>query len=73
LDELEKVAEVLNSEPSQQCVIREEFLEDLSIDPEELAKVSGRSCRRAFEFIDLPEKNMTLRDKVFVFAAKEDT
>jgi len=72
LDEFEKVVEVLNSEPTQQCVVRKQFLDDLDIDPDRLAEASGRKYRRACEFTDVPERNMTLRDNVFVFSAKED-
>ena len=69
--EFEKILEVFDSEPSQQCVLRAEFLEDLHIDPESLAKASKRKFFPAVEFHSLPERNMTLRDKLYVFGPRE--
>ncbi len=70
-DEFDKLVDVLNSKPSEQCVVTSIFLEDLFIDPELLAKVAERPLSSAFEYTNVPARNMTLRDKVFVFGPKE--
>ena len=70
-DEFNTLVELLNSEPGEQCVVRSTFLDDLLIDPNVLASAAGRPVRSALEFTELPERNITLRDKVFVFGPKE--
>ena len=70
-DEFERIVDVLEGAPSEECVIRNIFLEDLGIDPLVLARASGRPVRSAIEYSEHPERNMQLRDKVFVFGRKE--
>ncbi len=70
-DEFERLVGLLNHYPDQPCVIREQFLDDLGISPDSLAAASGRKFDRVPEFQNLPERNMTLRDFVFSFSAKE--
>lgn len=70
-DEFDKLVELLDSAPTEQCVVRSEFLQDLDIDPSALSKVASRPLTEAVEFSELPERNMAFRDKVFVFGPKE--
>ena len=70
-EQFDKIVDVLNSEPKQQCVVRAEWLGELGIDPQMLGKASERSVSIAYDFISVPERSIALRDRVFVFAAKE--
>ena len=71
-DEFDRIIDVLNSEPKQQCVLRAEWLDEMGIDSTLLGKASKRPVSIAFEFLSLPERSMALRDKLFVFGAKEN-
>ena len=70
-DEFDTLVELLNSEPGEQCVVRCMFLDELSVDPNKLAAAAFRPVRSALEFTELPERNITLRDKVYVFGPRE--
>jgi len=67
-----KLVDLLNGSPKEQCVIREEFLEDLGIDHKELGDATSRPVRRVAEIQALPEKNTALRDYVYCFAQKQE-
>lgn len=71
-DAFEKIVGILNSEPYQECVVREEFLIEDGLDAEALAAASKRPVRRTTEVYYLPDKNMALRDAVFVFGPKQE-
>ena len=70
-DEFERVVDVLNSVPKEPCVIREQFLADLNIDPLALAIAAKRTATRATEIIQSGQPNMALKDVVFHFSPHE--
>ena len=70
--EFERLVDLLDQNPSEPCVVREEFLNNLGISAEDLATASRRKRIRVPEFHSLPERNMTLRDFVYSFTAREE-
>ena len=65
-----KIVEMLDSEPLRTCVIRQEFLDEFSLDPQRLSQAATRDVIKTFEIREIPEKNMSVRDFVFVYAPK---
>ncbi|MAM23941.1 MAG: hypothetical protein CML55_00965 [Rhodobacteraceae bacterium] len=72
LESQETVVEILKSNPTEQCVIRMEFLDDLEIDPDELAAQANRKMRFTYEIREVPDSNMALRDRVCVYSPEEE-
>jgi len=69
---LDKIVELMDSEPDQQCVVEESFLEDLDLDASVLSELSGRKFKKAFDFKNADQKGIVLRSSVFVFSSKEN-
>ena len=73
----ETLVDLLNSQPAQQCVVRREFLDTLAGDPDDaaiqLGIASQRDVKPARDIVEIPEKNLALRDAVFVFAPKKES
>ena len=69
---IDQLVEVLDSAPLEQCVVRQEFLEELNLNAENVAEASQRSVHRTHEIRNLPERKMALRDAVFVFGPKKE-
>ena len=65
---------VLESEPTQECVVMEEVYENFDFSPEEASLASGRPFKTAIEHHKMKDTpGIALRATVWVFGPKKET
>jgi hypothetical protein len=70
---LQQFVEILDSEPSEQCVVAEHVYENFDFSPEIAARRAGRQFNYAIEFTQIKSRpGVSLRCKVMVFSPKEN-
>ncbi|HRO13820.1 MAG TPA: hypothetical protein PLL33_02040 [Paracoccus sp. (in: a-proteobacteria)] len=69
-DHFGDLVNTLRANPTEQCVVREEFLNGLGVDPYLLAAASARKVRRVKEIVSVKD-NVGVQDTVYVFAPEE--
>ena len=66
--DLNSIAELLRSQPTEGAVLTELFLEQIGATPEDVSAATGRSFRMVVEYTELKERKMALRERVVWFA-----
>ncbi len=64
----ESLVKFLNSEPSQQAVVRNEHVKGCNFTLKQVSKATGRAHASTYEYYPATPDNMLLRDKVWILS-----